>query len=117
MPYILRKPGKLVRSDDMCGEFCEIFGPPVSKNISISRFRVAGAKKHIHKKTTEIYHVLSGSGYIEIDNKRERLKEGYSVMIKPNTPHRAIADAGSLLELLVICSPAWAAEDQFESKE
>ena len=45
---------------------------------------------HYHLKTTEIYVVLEGEGFLELDGERVPVKPLSAVMIRPGCRHRAI---------------------------
>lgn len=45
---------------------------------------------HFHLKTTEIYVVLEGEGFLELDGERVPVKPLSTVMIRPGCRHRAI---------------------------
>jgi mannose-6-phosphate isomerase-like protein (cupin superfamily) len=48
------------------------------------------ARVHYHKAMTEIYFVLEGEGFMELDGERVPLKPHMSVLIKPGCRHRAV---------------------------
>ncbi|BCX48387.1 cupin [Haloferula helveola] len=45
---------------------------------------------HYHKKTTEIYLVLEGEGFLELDGEMVAVKPLSAVMIRPGCRHRAV---------------------------
>lgn len=45
---------------------------------------------HYHQKTTEIYLVLEGEGFLELDGEQIAVKPLSTVLIKPGCRHRAI---------------------------
>ena len=45
---------------------------------------------HYHKKTTEIYVILEGEGFIELDGEMVPVKPMTAVMIKPGCRHRGV---------------------------
>ncbi len=47
------------------------------------------ARAHYHKKLTEIYLVLEGAGYIELDGERVPVRPLTAILIKPGCRHRA----------------------------
>jgi mannose-6-phosphate isomerase-like protein (cupin superfamily) len=47
-------------------------------------------KSHYHRKTTEIYLVLEGEGYLELDGEKVPVKPLSAVMIRPGCRHRAV---------------------------
>jgi len=48
------------------------------------------ATAHYHKKTTEFYLVLEGSGFLELDGEMVAVKPLSTVMIKPGCRHRVL---------------------------
>lgn len=69
----------------------------------------ADARTHYHKKLTEIYIVLDGEGWLELDGERVPLRPLTSVMIRPGCRHRAIGR----LKLLNIPIPAFDPADEW----
>lgn len=66
---------------------------------------------HRHNVTEEIYHILSGCGLMNLENKFIEVEEGDSVCIHPGTSHN-IKNTGSVeLRILCCCSPAYSHED------
>lgn len=47
------------------GNICELGG---DERISFALARISDDRKHYHKKATEIYYILSGSGVINLDS-------------------------------------------------
>jgi mannose-6-phosphate isomerase-like protein (cupin superfamily) len=45
---------------------------------------------HYHDKHTEIYYVLEGEGFIELDGERTPVKPGTAVLIPPRVRHRTL---------------------------
>ncbi|MEM0969295.1 MAG: cupin domain-containing protein, partial [Verrucomicrobiota bacterium] len=80
-----------------CGQASRSFsevenGPATVHIVEVSET----ARKHFHKKTTEIYVVLEGEGELEVDGERVPLAPLTSVMIQPGCIHRAIRRGGTL---------------------
>jgi mannose-6-phosphate isomerase-like protein (cupin superfamily) len=48
------------------------------------------AKTHYHKKLTEIYLILEGEGFMELDGERFPVKPMTSILIKPGCRHRLV---------------------------
>jgi mannose-6-phosphate isomerase-like protein (cupin superfamily) len=64
---------------------------------------------HYHKKLTEIYLVLEGEGFMELDGERFPVKPMTSVLIKPGCRHRAIGK----LKIVNIPVPAFDPADEW----
>jgi mannose-6-phosphate isomerase-like protein (cupin superfamily) len=69
----------------------------------------ADAKVHYHKKLTEIYLVLEGSGHMELDGERVPVKPWTTVLIKPGCRHRAVGK----MRIVVVAIPAFDPQDEW----
>lgn len=67
------------------------------------------AKTHYHKKLTEIYYILEGSGQMELDGELVDVRPGTTVLIKPGCRHRAIGQ----MKILNVPIPAFDPEDEW----
>ena len=67
------------------------------------------AQVHYHKRMTEIYLVLEGQGWVELDGHRYPVKPMTAIYIKPGCRHRASAD----LRILNIPVPAFEESDEW----
>ena len=67
------------------------------------------AKLHYHKKLTELYLVLEGSGYMELDGEQVPVKPLTAVFIKPGCRHRAVGR----MRIANVTIPAFDAEDEW----
>ena len=67
------------------------------------------AQTHYHKKLTEIYTVLDGEGFIELDGQQFPVKPMTSIMIKPGCRHRAIGK----MRILNVAIPAFDPSDEW----
>jgi mannose-6-phosphate isomerase-like protein (cupin superfamily) len=45
---------------------------------------------HYHEKHTEIYYILEGEGFIELDGEKTTVRAGTAIFIPPGVRHRAI---------------------------
>ena len=68
------------------------------------------ARVHYHKRMTEIYVILDGAGFLELDGERVPVKPMTAVYIKPGCRHRAIGN----LTILNVPIPAFDPADEFE---
>ena len=67
------------------------------------------AKTHYHKKLTEIYYILEGTGQMELDGELVDVGPGSTVLIKPGCRHRAIGK----MKILNVPVPAFDPEDEW----
>ena len=69
------------------------------------------ARAHYHTKMTEIYVVLAGEGYVELDGERVPVKPLSAILIKPGCRHRAV---GELQILNCVIPPFDPADEWFD---
>lgn len=67
------------------------------------------ARTHYHKKLTEIYLILEGEGFMELDGELFPVKPMTSIFIKPGCRHRAIGK----LKIVNIPVPAFDPADEW----
>ncbi len=67
------------------------------------------ARAHYHKKLTEIYLIIEGTGYMELDGERVAVKPLTAILIKPGCRHRAVGK----MRIVNIPIPAFDPEDEW----
>jgi mannose-6-phosphate isomerase-like protein (cupin superfamily) len=67
------------------------------------------ARAHYHKTLTEIYLVLEGGGYMELDGQRVPVKPMTAILIKPGCRHRAVGR----IKTVVVAMPAFDPQDEW----
>ena len=67
------------------------------------------AQYHYHKEHSEIYYILEGEGFLELDGGKIPVKPGISVLIKPGCRHRAIGN----LKVINVSMPAFDPTDEY----
>jgi mannose-6-phosphate isomerase-like protein (cupin superfamily) len=97
-------------------EIREIVGPAwtPARNQSLAEATLpAGATTiaHLHRRSEELYHFVSGSGRVRVGADERAVAAGDCVVIPPGTVHRLWADVGAPLVLLCCCAPAYTHED------
>lgn len=107
----------------LLARFDEIEPTPCPCGLSRRAFRVPGneaaslhmvdisedALPHFHKRITEIYYILEGEGFLELDGEKVPVGPGVSVLIQPGTMHRALGQ----LKILNIAVPTFDPEDEW----
>ena len=98
-----------------CGQARRAFATPDNQTATIHLTDIsAEARTHYHKRLTEIYLVLEGEGYLELDGERVPVKPMTAVMIKPGCRHRAVGR----LRIINIPVPAFdPADEWFDDEE
>jgi mannose-6-phosphate isomerase-like protein (cupin superfamily) len=71
---------------------------------------IDGAKPHYHKRSTELYYVLEGSGSVLLDGREQPVSRGSLIQIPPGVVH----GARGRMRVLVVGIPAIADDDDFE---
>jgi len=67
------------------------------------------AKTHYHKKLTEVYLILEGEGFMELDGQMVPVKPFTAIFIKPGCRHRAVGR----MRIVNISIPAFDPEDEW----
>ena len=67
------------------------------------------AQLHYHKEHEEIYYILEGEGFLDLDGEKLPVKPGSSVMIHPYCRHRAIGQ----LKVINVSLPSFDVNDEF----
>jgi mannose-6-phosphate isomerase-like protein (cupin superfamily) len=71
---------------------------------------IDGARMHYHKRSTELYYVLEGSGTVILDGVEHSVTKGSLVHIPPGVVHGATGK----VRVLVVGIPDIAEDDYFE---
>ena len=74
---------------------------------------VDGGKLHYHKRATELYYVLEGSGSVILDGVEEQVSKGSLVHIPPGVVH----GARGRMRVLVVGIPDIDDDDYFEPQQ
>jgi mannose-6-phosphate isomerase-like protein (cupin superfamily) len=93
-----------------CGQARRAFATPDNQAATLHLVDISvDARTHYHKRMTEIYLVLEGEGFLELDGQRVPVKPMSAVFIKPGCRHRAIGD----LRIINIPVPAFDPTDEW----
>ncbi len=66
---------------------------------------------HLHRRSEEIYHFVSGSGRMTMGSEEKEIRAGDSILIPPGTPHKLVNTGDEPLVLLCCCSPPYTDDD------
>lgn len=94
----------------------ELMHPSVHGNVgqSLAEARVAPGERtlrHRHLASEEIYHIVSGSGMMDLGGRRFAVIPGDTVLIPPGTPHHLENTGEGELTVLCCCAPAYSHAD------
>ena len=78
-----------------------------------------GAKvtSHFHKETEEIYYILSGRGLMTVGDEVREVASGDAIFIPTGQRHTLENNGDAPLTLLLVCGPAYSAEDHLSLNE
>ncbi len=96
-----------------CGQTRRAFVDEADKITSVHLVDISeDTRVHYHKKMTEIYTVLEGEGFIELDGERIAVKPMSVIKIKPGCRHRAVGR----MRILNTAIPAFDIMDEWEDE-
>ncbi len=93
-----------------CGFTRRAFTTDIDRIASIHMVDIKkDSKVHYHKKLTEIYFILEGQGFMELDGNDIAVTKHSAVLIKPGCRHRAKGE----MKIVNIPVPAFDPEDEW----
>ena len=93
-----------------CGISRRAFVSPDNPVATFHRVEIrSDARAHYHKRLTEIYYVLEGSGRMELDGRLVPVEPGTAILIKPTCRHRAVGE----FTILNVVIPAFDPGDEW----
>lgn len=108
--YLITQLDELESIKCSCGHTKRGFTEPDNEVATVHLVDISkDSKAHYHKRLTEIYLILEGEGYIELDGELYPVKPMTSVLIKPGCRHRAIGE----MRIANIPIPAFDPEDEW----
>ena len=108
--YQITRIPELAPIDCPCGKTRRAFVDDVDQVASLHVVDITeDAKTHYHKRLTEIYYILEGTGQMELDGELHDVQPGDAILIKPGCRHRAIGQ----LRVLNVPIPAFDPEDEW----
>jgi mannose-6-phosphate isomerase-like protein (cupin superfamily) len=108
--YLVSQLDELPGQPCPCGTTRRGFITPENTVASVHQVDIeSSARAHYHKAMTEIYVVLDGSGFLELDGEQLPVRPMTSVMIHPGCRHRAIGQ----LKILNIAIPKFDPADEW----
>ncbi len=112
--YAVAQLDEISQIDCPCGKSRRAFATPDNQVATIHLVDIMrDARRHYHKKLTEIYLILEGEGVIEVDDEQIAVKPMSVVMIKPGCRHRAIGK----LKIVNVSVPTFDPEDEWFDDE
>lgn len=91
-----------------CGESRRILTRADTPNVGLHVTHIVSGDLHAHARTEEIYYILRGEGFMELDGERVELTPGTAIHIPPGVKHRGEGD----FEAVIVTCPAFDSEDE-----
>lgn len=91
------------------GEKCDGWHLVKTAGLSVIHERMPPGTKearHYHAKSRQFFFVLSGAATLEIEGKREVLRQHEGAEVSPGIPHQMFNESEQAIEFLVISQPA-----------
>ena len=108
--YLLAQLDEIDSISCPCGFTRRAFVSPDNPTATVHLLEVQNdAQTHYHKTLTEIYVILEGEGFMELDGEMIPVKPMTSIMIKPGCRHRAVGN----FRILIVPIPAFDPEDEW----
>lgn len=93
-----------------CGSTRRAFVDDPDQTASLHVVQTEGeARRHYHKRLTEVYYILEGEGQIELDGQSHPVRPGSAVLIKPLCRHRLVGN----FKFLNVPIPAFDPDDEW----
>jgi mannose-6-phosphate isomerase-like protein (cupin superfamily) len=90
-----------------CGTARRAFALPDNPTATVHVVEISvDARAHYHKRLTEIYVILEGSGHVELDGLRVPARPLTAVLIRPGCRHRAVGRLRILNTVVPAFDPA-----------
>jgi len=108
--YMIKRFGNVDAVKCPCGFAKRAFAVPENSTATMHIVDIqADSRVHYHKKLTEIYLVLEGSGQMELDNEKIPVEPFTAIFIKPGCRHRAIGK----MRIVNVCIPPFDEKDEW----
>ena len=108
--YLIAQLDEIPTTNCPCGLTRRAFTEDADQRASLHLLDVQhDAQLHYHKKITEIYFILEGEGYLELDGEKIPVKPMTGILIKPGCRHRAIGN----LRVSIIAISAFDPDDEW----
>ena len=93
-----------------CGEARRAFASPGNTTATLHLTDISlDARTHYHKRMTEIYLILEGEGFMELDGERVPVRPMTAIFIKPGCRHRMVGR----MRIVNVPIPAFDPADEF----
>jgi len=107
--YIARHVDEVEPVRSVCGSSTRVLTGKDTQVASLHITHIKDSQKHYHKRITEIYYILEGSGALEVGDEEVQLTPGMTVLIEPGLPHRGKGD----FKAAIVSVPPFSEDDSY----
>ncbi|HOJ61094.1 MAG TPA: cupin domain-containing protein [bacterium] len=108
-PYLVKRAAGIPPVECPCGSSIRIITRDDTPVAGFHITHIQDSQRHYHRRTTEIYHILEGHGFLEVAGDIIPLEPGLTLLINPGVPHRGYGD----FKTIVVPVPAFDPADEF----
>ena len=94
-----------------CGQSTRIVTAADGLGCSFHVTEIRDSVRHYHRRCAEVYYVLKGSGFMDLDGETVAVEPGTVVTIQPGTRHRLWSEGG--VRTIVVAVPPFDAGDEY----
>jgi mannose-6-phosphate isomerase-like protein (cupin superfamily) len=95
---------------ETCGQIRPMLEEKDGAAAEVHHLEITNAKLHFHERTDEIYYILDGHGWMQLDDREVELHKDVVVYVPRGVKHRAWGN----LKVLVVCIPRGVLNDVHE---
>lgn len=108
--YLIEQMDQLSPIQCPCGTTRRAFIDDPAQTASLHLLQVEeDAQVHYHKRISEIYFILEGEGFMELDGQRVPVRPFSAILIKPGCRHRAVGK----LRVAITAIPTFDPQDEW----
>lgn len=107
--FLIRRLSEVSEERGVCGFRRTLISVDDTPAVNVSHLRIDNSRYHFHRRITELYYVLSGSGSITLDGEKHPIEQGDIVLIRPGVWHTSEGE----MNVLITGVPAGEATDIF----
>lgn len=109
--FTIRRPDEAPTVPCPCGSSNRILTAADGLGCSFHITQINDSITHYHIKTTEVYYILEGLGFMELNGQRVEIYPNLVISIEPKTRHRLVSEKG--VKTIVFGVPAFDPDDEF----
>ncbi|MFN4258719.1 MAG: cupin domain-containing protein [Gemmataceae bacterium] len=109
--YIVRRLSEAPTVPCPCGQSTRPLTRADTPACNLHVTFIQDSVKHYHKKCTEVYYILEGSGKMELNDDVIDVAPGTIIVIEPGTAHRLWSEEG--VKTIVFGVPALDPDDEY----